>query len=220
MTPMQNRELAMEIARGHVKAAMLTACSDYGEETKSLAIKLKPAIGVFATQAHQKHKLHLVAATPTVTALKDDKSLPVGAVSFGAVTVSGTSVTFYGSRCFAPPKPVTQSSGHVPRSVADPFVAPFWLVGSTTKRDDATVALSSVSVSVGCTSRDVNSVCKIAVPIFVNTKPLVKGDELLYYKESATQPLSMTPVAPKRSITPPPEPNAKKGKGKGRGKGK
>lgn len=211
--PSTNLDVLIDVWKGFVKAELLAAFKKSSENC--VAITRKPSLGVHATRAIKADALQLVALTPTVIMDVGGESTPANTVQ-----IEGAPFDYGGKPVRVHLKSVMQfpqdrsASRKVP---SDPYIVAYWCIRESfdPAQANATREYCTSSVKSGLGSFE------IRIPVVVNTKALVDGDEIIILKQTPTRAdKGADPEVGDDDAGSPKTKLAKTGRGKGKAKAK
>lgn len=169
----KSAELVWDLMRARILLALNKAHDTFKHiRDNDVSIVFKPTVhrGVLVNKAFMVGQMTLVAFTTSINQVGSAK-LPDEHVYMrdvhGPMHGLDQIDVYLTPLRQGPPDPAAERSHSKPKA---PIVVPYWFVRSTSEKDKA-------NVEPGCTFE-----YNISVPVYVNIKPLKKGQELLVYK--------------------------------------
>ena len=223
--PSEELDIFSDVAKGHVKAAMLAAFK--GSSEPHVVLHRKPDQTVFTVKEFKKPgDLELVAFSPSVLVAKSTQKLPLNAQpKEGAMKFNhkGAEYSVYIKPGLQYPKLRAVQDTIVNASPS--CIVAYWGVRSTDRTSKVNVkrTLKMMQVSVG------TQISKVYIPTFTNTVPLKAKEELLFLgapEEAEGPPAKKAKAQDKARGEANDEDDSqvatpkRKGKGKGTGKAK
>ena len=229
--PAEGLDILTDVAKGHVKAAMLAAFKASSE--KHMILRRKPDLTVVATKEFaQAGDLVLVGFSNTLQVAKCDGKRPVnvqpvdGALKFEH---KGCGYNVFMKHGLHFPKQVTVEDTIVAASQS--CIVCYWGVRATEDRSKVNMERATTDICIKIGDQEVN----VKVPIVRNTRAIEENDELFLSNQSGEEPPAKKTKTEarqeaKEGKAPAPKPEAAtsnavskgktKGKAKGKGKGK
>jgi hypothetical protein len=168
-SPMNNASWQIDILKGVLQLALRNRYDKYESEVPMLSL-MKSPFHVRMRTACDVGSIHLVAATQRI-----EKKATSGSVGVGSFSLrDGSSIDLFATPQITPP---LLKDG---KEAKNAWVVPFWFCVQTNAKKEANMELKWETVNMGF-----NVVCQ--VPMLVNSRKLVVGDELKYYIKAGTQ---------------------------------
>lgn len=169
--PLASPAWAADAIKGAIAIALRLRFETHKDCIQGLELLQNPS-GVKVLQTFNKGSLVLVAASQRVEKAKSGTIVPASAFGVGFFAVPEGTALFTVSPHFVPPVSGEANKGG--------WVAPFWLVETASNGTIANMELRFEVEEVGP--------FRVHVPVFVNSKALVKGTRLLWNKASKEVP--------------------------------
>jgi hypothetical protein len=159
---------------------------------------------VFANREFALRELVIVPMTLSISLKKVGDQIPSTALFLKQLfkPIALPNVIF--KVCLLPklnfPVDASGSSGHTQKTVTSPSVAVFWLVRDTTEKKKANVMLEQKCVKIEISTGEVSKTASVEIPVYVNTRVLKKGEELMVFKATPQTPEPKANSSDKRPL--------------------